>query len=103
MRASGTNDELSKFYTDYCATRPSVGMAQQDWTLPEPNVSLYTDEMMANAKEYSDTAMVVITRVGGEGADLPHRYGCCRGRQLGPPCGRLPRLSARRWLLQRLL
>lgn len=46
-------------------------MAQQDWTLPEPNVSLYTDEMMANAKEYSDTAMVVITRVGGEGADLP--------------------------------
>lgn len=66
-----TNDELSKFYTDYCSTRPSVGMAQQDWTLPEPNVSLYTDEMMANAKEYSDTAMVVITRVGGEGADLP--------------------------------
>lgn len=66
-----TNDELSKFYTDYCSTRPSVGMAQQDWTLPEPNVSLYTDEMMANAKAYSDTAMVVITRVGGEGADLP--------------------------------
>ena len=66
-----TNDELSKFYTDYYATRPSVGMAQQDWTLPEPNVSLYTDEMMANAKAYSDTAMVVITRVGGEGADLP--------------------------------
>lgn len=24
-----------------------------------------------NAKEFSDTAMVVITRVGGEGADLP--------------------------------
>ena len=66
-----TNDELSKFYTDYCSTRPSVGMAQQDWTLPEPNVSLYTDEMMANAKAYSNTAMVVITRVGGEGADLP--------------------------------
>ena len=66
-----TNDELSKFYTDYCATRPSVGMSKQDWTLPEPNVSLYTDEMMANAKAYSDTAMVVITRVGGEGADLP--------------------------------
>ena len=66
-----TNDELSKFYTDYCSTRPTVGMSKQDWTLPEPNVSLYTDEMMANAKEYSDTAMVVITRVGGEGADLP--------------------------------
>ncbi len=66
-----TNEELSSFYTEYCSTRPSVGMAQQDWTLPEPNVSLYTDEMMENAKAYSDTAMIVITRVGGEGADLP--------------------------------
>ena len=66
-----TNEELSKFYTDYKADRPSVGMAAQDWTLPEPNVSLYTDEMIENAKAFSDTAMVVITRVGGEGADLP--------------------------------
>ena len=31
----------------------------------------YSDEMMENAKAFSDTAMVVITRVGGEGADLP--------------------------------
>ena len=66
-----TNEELSKFYTDYKADRPSVGMVAQDWTLPEPNVSLYTDEMMENAKAFSDTAMVVIPRVGGEGADLP--------------------------------
>ena len=67
----GVNEELSKFYTDYKADRPSVSIAAQDWTLPEPNVSLYTDEMMENAKAFSDTAMVVITRVGGEGADLP--------------------------------
>ena len=66
-----TNEELSKFYTDYKADRPSVGMVEQDWTLPEPNVNLYTDEMMENAKAFSDTAMVVITRVGGEGAALP--------------------------------
>ena len=66
-----TNEELSKFYTDYKTGRPSVGMRTQDWTLPEPNVSLYTDEMMANAKAFSDTAMVVIARGGGEGADLP--------------------------------
>ena len=65
------NEELSKFYTDYQTGRPSVGMRTQDWTLPEPNVSLYTDEMMANAKAFSDTAMVVIARGGGEGADLP--------------------------------
>ncbi len=65
------NSELVDFYTAYKADRPSVGMWAQDWTLPEPNVSLYTDEMMANAKEFSDTALIVITRVGGEGADLP--------------------------------
>ena len=65
------NEELSKFYTDYKADRPVVGMWDQDWTLPEPNVSLYTDELISNAKNYSDTAMIVISRSGGEGADLP--------------------------------
>ena len=67
-----TNTELSEFYTKYKADRPAVAMWQQDWTLPEPNVSQYSDELMANAKEFSDTAMIVITRVGGEGADLPN-------------------------------
>jgi len=65
------NTELSDFYTAYRADRPEVGMWAQDWTLPEPTADSCTDEMMANAKEFSDTAMVVITRVGGEGADLP--------------------------------
>lgn len=65
------NTELSDFYTAYRADRPEVGMFAQDWTLPEPTADSYTDEMMNNAKEFSDTAMVVITRVGGEGADLP--------------------------------
>ncbi len=66
-----TNAELSKFYTDYKADRPEVGMWAQDWTLPEPNVSLYTDSLISNAKAFSDTALVVISRSGGEGADLP--------------------------------
>lgn len=65
------NTELSDFYTSYRADRPEVGMFSQDWTLPEPEAAQYTDEMMNNAKAFSDTAMVVITRVGGEGADLP--------------------------------
>ena len=65
------NTELSDFYTDYRADRPEVGMWQQDWTLPEPTADSYSEDMMNNAKEFSDTAMVVITRVGGEGADLP--------------------------------
>ena len=65
------NQDLVDFYEAYQAERPSVGMWAQDWTLPEPNVSAYTDELMASAKEFSDTALVVISRSGGENADMP--------------------------------
>lgn len=65
------NTELSDFYAAYRADRPTIAMGTQDWTLPEPPASTYTDEMMANAKAFSDTALVVISRSGGEGADLP--------------------------------
>ena len=66
-----TNTELTQFYTDYKADRPEVAMFSQDWTLPEPNVSAYGDDLINNAKSFSDTAMIVIRRSGGEGADLP--------------------------------
>lgn len=65
------NSELSDFYTDYRSDRPVVGMWSQDWTLPEPTADSYTDKLITDAKDFSDTALVVITRVGGEGADLP--------------------------------
>ena len=65
------NTELTDFYKEYREDRPEVGMWAQDWTLPEPTADSYSDELINNAKEFSDTAMVVITRVGGEGADLP--------------------------------
>lgn len=65
------NTELSDFYTSYRADRPAVGMFTQDWTLPEPAASTYTKDMLDNAKAFSDKAVIVITRVGGEGADLP--------------------------------
>ena len=66
-----TNDELTELYTSYRADRPAVTPRAQDWTVPEVPTDQYTDELLANAKEFSDTAVVVITRVGGEGADLP--------------------------------
>jgi len=66
-----TNSGLTDFYSAYRADRPEVGMWSQDWTLPEPTAASYSDDLLADAKEYSDTALVVITRVGGEGADLP--------------------------------
>lgn len=65
------NTELSAFYTSYRADRPSIGMWSQDWTLPEPAADTYSDELLANAKAFSDTAMIVISRPGGEHIDLP--------------------------------
>ncbi|HCM90772.1 MULTISPECIES: glycoside hydrolase family 3 C-terminal domain-containing protein [Vagococcus] len=66
-----TNKDLAKFYTDYRSDRPEVGMWEQDWTLPEPSGKDYSNDMLKQAKNFSDTALVVISRVGGEGADLP--------------------------------
>lgn len=68
------NSELTDFYTEYREARPSFGMTEaegQDWTLPEPAVDTYSDELLANAKEFSDTAVIILSRPGGEGADLP--------------------------------
>ena len=65
------NQELVDFYTAFRDTRPEVGMFSQDWTLPEPTVDSYSQDLLNNAKSFSDTAMVVITRVGGECADVP--------------------------------
>ena len=66
-----TNADLTKLYTDYATERPTVAMQSQDWTLPEPTVDAYTDAVMTQAKGFSDTAVIVISRSGGEGADLP--------------------------------
>lgn len=65
------NKDLESFYTTFASERPEVGMFAQDWTLPEPTVDSYSDELLSGAKEFSDKAMIVITRVGGEGADVP--------------------------------
>ena len=66
-----TNKELSDFYRAYRTDRPEIGLFGQDWTLPEPPLATYSDAMMENAKGFSDTAVIVIARSGGEGADLP--------------------------------
>lgn len=73
MKEAGleTNADLSKLYTDYRADCPVVAMWSQDWTLPEVPADQYSDSLISDAKSFSDEAVVVITRVGGEGADLP--------------------------------
>ena len=66
------NEELVNFYTSYRAARPMIGMWGQDWTIPEPTIAEYEEAgIFESAKEFSDTAVIVISRSGGEGADLP--------------------------------
>ena len=76
MAGFSTNEELSKLYADYWTTlyggnRPSIGMQEQDWTLPEPTTEYYTETLLNSAKDFSDTAVIVFARSGGENADLP--------------------------------
>lgn len=66
-----TNQTLTDMYVEYRADRPTISMSEQDWTLPEPTVDVYTDSIMSEAKSFSDTAVIVIGRSGGENADLP--------------------------------
>ena len=74
------NEELIQMYTDFQSTRPYFA----DGTLHtypsgfcrlyEPSVSdanYYSEALLANAEAYSDTAIVVIGRVGGESNDAP--------------------------------
>lgn len=75
-----TNKELSDFYVDYRADRPILDMygedgnglnAEMNWSIPEPPVDSYSDTLLQNAKDFSDVALVVFSRTGGEGFDLP--------------------------------
>lgn len=66
------NTELHDFYLDYAANRAAVSITAQNWNLPEPPVQLYPDAMIENAKAFSDTAVIVISRLAGEGhSDIP--------------------------------
>ena len=66
-----TNADLTAFYAEYRADRPAISMNNQDWTLPEPPAASYSDALLSGAKAFSDTALIVLGRSGGENADLP--------------------------------
>lgn len=66
-----TNTKLSDFYKSYREERPVVGMWEQDWTLPEPPAADYTEDMINEARDFSENAVIVLTRAGGEHIDLP--------------------------------
>lgn len=81
------NTELSQMYTDFCASRAKNGSSllralsgnPNYFMLIEPPRSAYDaagaggKTILQNAKDFSDVAIVVISRLGGEGCDLPYR------------------------------
>lgn len=65
------NPELVDFYNEHYVERAGVGFTGNNFDINEPAVSEYSDELIANATAYSDVAVFIVSRLGGEGADLP--------------------------------
>ncbi|MBO7401735.1 MAG: glycoside hydrolase family 3 protein [Lachnospiraceae bacterium] len=67
---------LADFYKEYKADRQAgLAVGNTDMTIYEASISKdYKAELLDGAKAWSDTAVVVIGRVGGEGNDLPLDY-----------------------------
>nr|WP_237334212.1 glycoside hydrolase family 3 C-terminal domain-containing protein [Streptococcus marmotae] len=68
------NTELTDFYKENLPKKEGTNIFSLnggDYNIYEPSQDKYSEELMKNAKEFSDTALVVISRNGGEGADLP--------------------------------
>ena len=72
------NQDLIDFYTGYAENRAAVSITAQNWNLPEPPVKNYGEELIENAKAFSDTAVIVISRLAGEGHnDIPQDMANC--------------------------
>lgn len=68
------NSELTDFYKENLPKKEGgniFSLNGGDYNIYEPAQDKYSEELLANAKNFSDTALVVISRNGGEGADLP--------------------------------
>lgn len=72
-----TNDILTQVYERYKSKDDRGGSlgtpSDTFFKFYEPDVSVYSETVLNQAKNFSDTAIVVISRSGGEGQDLP-RY-----------------------------
>ncbi len=68
------NEELAEFYekkNNEAKEANGVTIALSDYSIKEPAVEEYENGLLEHAKEFSDTAIVVFGRAGGEGADMP--------------------------------
>ena len=66
------NQELVDFYKKSGVSRAAQkGFEGSNFTPAEVPAAQYTETLLQNAKAFSDVAIVTISRVGGEGGDLP--------------------------------
>jgi len=65
------NEDLAAWYKENAPEKIDMGMVGTDWNLYEIPQATYPADLLDGAKNFSDTAIVVITRRSGEGADLP--------------------------------
>lgn len=65
------NPDLKAFYDENALSAEDMGVVGTDWNLYELPQSSYTQDVIDDATSFSDTALVVLTRKGGEGYDLP--------------------------------
>lgn len=65
------NQELKGFYDQNAPEAVKYALVGTDFNLYEMPQSAYDQATIDAARDYSDTALVVLTRKGGEGADLP--------------------------------
>lgn len=77
------NPDLKQFYDENATSAQDMGLVGTDWNLYELPQSSYTQDVIDGAKAYSDTAIVVLTRKGGEGYDLPTDMASYEGSEAG--------------------
>lgn len=65
------NSQLTKYYTSHKLTtkkQNNLNLVGADYRLREPNLS---QKQLTDARDYANTALIVLSRRGGEGGDLP--------------------------------
>lgn len=83
MRAKySINEELIDMYTEFQASRDSDGINSVNFDIIEAPKEYYTEDIIENAKAFSDIAIVTLGRTGGEGCDLPTRMDYYFGDEL---------------------
>ena len=65
------NPALLKLYTEYSSAANASGVGATDFKITELPADQYTAGVLADAKAFSDVAIITISRMGGEGNDLP--------------------------------